>query len=155
MKSTPECFELHCIIDRETHDLIEYARSLSHRRQDIPQVLKHALELAVAQLEKEKFGASSSPRVTHATSRRASPRYIPAAVKLAVWKRDEGHCTFVGTNGERCGSQHRLEYDHILPVARGGQSTADNLRLRCRPHNQLEAELVYGTDFMRQKRKPA
>jgi hypothetical protein len=46
-----------------------------------------------------------------------------------------------------------LEFDHILPVARGGESTADNLRLRCRAHNQYEAERTFGAEFMRQKRE--
>src|SRR5437660_428157 len=51
VKSMPERFELHCIIDQETHDLIERARSLSHRRQEIPEILKHALQHSVPQLE--------------------------------------------------------------------------------------------------------
>ena len=45
-----------------------------------------------------------------------------------------------------------LEYDHVRPIARGGRSTTDNLRLRCRAHNQLEAEQLYGEAFMQQKR---
>ncbi len=46
-----------------------------------------------------------------------------------------------------------LEFDHIVPVARGGESTEDNLRLRCRAHNQLEAERTFGAGFMRRKRE--
>jgi hypothetical protein len=31
----------------------------------------------------------------------------------------------------------------------------ENIRLRCRAHNQYEAERVFGRDFMRQKRQEA
>jgi Holliday junction resolvasome RuvABC DNA-binding subunit len=48
-----------------------------------------------------------------------------------------------------------LEFDHVNPVARGGEATADNLRLRCRGHNQHAAERAFGTEFMRRKREEA
>ena len=66
--------------------------------------------------------------------------------------RDRGRCTFVGDGGKRCDSRERLEYDHVHPVARGGRTTVENLRLRCRAHDQFEAERVYGAGFMREKR---
>jgi len=74
-------------------------------------------------------------------------------VKSEVWKRDGGQCTFVGDSGHRCPSRSALEFDHIEPVARGGQSTVQNLRLRCRAHNQYEAERTFGIEFMRNKRE--
>jgi hypothetical protein len=38
-------------------------------------------------------------------------------------------------------------------VARGGLATVDNLRLRCRAHNQYEAERTFGSGFLRDKRE--
>jgi hypothetical protein len=70
-----------------------------------------------------------------------------------VWERDEGRCTFVGAGGHRCAARRFLEYDHIAPVARGGKTIADNLRLRCRAHNQYEAERTFGAGHMTQKRQ--
>jgi hypothetical protein len=61
----------------------------------------------------------------------------------------------VGETGHRCPARTKLEYDHIEPVACGGASSLDNLRLRCRAHNQLEAERAFGTEFMRHKRDAA
>ena len=58
-------------------------------------------------------------------------------MKRAVWERDGGRCTFVSESGHRCESRTRLEYDHVEPVAQGGQATVKDLRLRCRAHNQL------------------
>ena len=73
------------------------------------------------------------------------PRYIAAAVRDEVYSRDEGRCAFVGSNGRRCGSTQAVQMDHIVPVARGGRGTPDNLRLLCAYHNRLEAERLMGT----------
>jgi hypothetical protein len=72
-----------------------------------------------------------------------------------VWERDEGQCTFVGDTGKRCPEASRLEYDHKQPVAKGGDSSVENVRLRCRAHNQLEAERAFGKPFMEHKRAQA
>jgi 5-methylcytosine-specific restriction endonuclease McrA len=76
-------------------------------------------------------------------------------VKRAVWERDQGRCTFVGSGGHRCGARKLLEFDHVDPVARGGQATVERMRLRCRVHNQYEAERTFGAAFMKGKRAAA
>jgi hypothetical protein len=63
---------------------------------------------------------------------RAAPprrRPIPERVRHEVWRRDRGACV-------DCGSRARLEFDHIVPVSRGGSSTARNVELRCEPCNR-------------------
>ena len=75
--------------------------------------------------------------------------------KRAVCARDGGRCTFVSEAGERCPAVKLLQFDHIDEVARGGQATTDRMRLRCRAHNQYEAERTYGTEFMQHKREEA
>jgi 5-methylcytosine-specific restriction endonuclease McrA len=77
---------------------------------------------------------------------------VPARVRRAVWKRDGGRCTFVADSGRRCAARRDLEFDHIDPYARDGDASIANIRLRCRAHNQYEAERTYGTEFMRHKR---
>jgi len=42
-------------------------------------------------------------------------RYVPAAVRDQVWRRDGGQCTFVGVTGHRCPSKYRLELHHVVP----------------------------------------
>lgn len=71
-------------------------------------------------------------------------RHIAAAIRDKVFLRDGGRCTYKGPNGRRCASRQALQVDHITPVARGGESTADNLRLLCAHHNRLEAERLMG-----------
>ncbi len=133
---------------------------------DIAGVIDLALDALVQQLEKRKFAATSKPRVKReaeasptATDESTEPapfrRYIPRAVRRAVWIRDGGQCTHVSPDGRRCEERADLEYDHVEPVARGGTSTVDGLQLRCRPHNQYAAERVFGIEFMKRKREEA
>ena len=41
------------------------------------------------------------------------------------------------------------------PVARGGESPPESLRLRCRAHNQHAADCAFGAGFMQRKREAA
>ncbi|UCH84259.1 MAG: HNH endonuclease, partial [Candidatus Latescibacterota bacterium] len=72
-------------------------------------------------------------------------RRVPAKTRDAIHERDNGRCTYIGTNGKRCRSTHRLHVDHIVPFARGGTNAKSNLRLLCAKHNNLEANRVYGS----------
>lgn len=53
---------------------------------------------------------------------------IPDAVRLFVWQRDQGKCV-------KCGSGEHLEYDHIIPISRGGSTTERNVQLLCEACN--------------------
>lgn len=73
-----------------------------------------------------------------------NPRFIPVALKRAVWRRDKSQCSYISSDGRRCLSKYGLEIDHQVPVAQGGKATYDNLRLLCRAHNQYEALIKLG-----------
>jgi hypothetical protein len=60
---------------------------------------------------------------------------IPESVRHEVWRRDQGRCV-------DCGSRERLEYDHIIPVSRGGSNTARNIELRCESCNRRKAASI-------------
>jgi hypothetical protein len=47
-------------------------------------------------------------------------------------------------DGRRCSARRCLELDHVDPWAAGGESTIENLRLRCRAHNQRYARQYFG-----------
>jgi hypothetical protein len=79
-------------------------------------------------------------------------RYIPRAVRCAVWERDGERCTYVDAMGRRCREMGALELDHVQPHARGGTASVENLRLRCRAHNALTAEQEFGRDFVKRQR---
>jgi hypothetical protein len=82
-----------------------------------------------------------------------STRHGPATVRDAVFARDKGRCTFVGSTGKRCGATHHLQIDHIVPYAKGGPKTLGNLRLLCERHNKQEAERVLGANSVRRIRR--
>lgn len=78
--------------------------------------------------------------------------HIPRALYRIVFKRDGGCCSYVMKNGQRCNSRRHCELDHIVPVARGGKTEAENLRLVCRMHNQRLADEAFGEEFMKKFR---
>jgi hypothetical protein len=88
--------------------------------------------------------AGESESGDHPVSERAASRHISAHVRREVWLRDGGRCQFRLANGELCGSTHRLQFDHVRPVALGGESTVGNIRLTCAPHNLLAARRIFG-----------
>ncbi len=149
---TAERFAVQVTIDRATHDKLRHAQALLGHTVpsgDVAQVLDRALDALIVQLEKRKLGATARPREPRPT---LGKRTIPAHVRRAVWKRDDGRCTFVGDDGHRCATRTFLEFDHVVPVARGGAATAGQIRLLCRTHNQHEAERLFGKHFMEGKR---
>jgi 5-methylcytosine-specific restriction endonuclease McrA len=75
-------------------------------------------------------------------------RHVPAALRRAVFERDEGRCTFQSDSGEHCRETAHLELHHLVPFARGGEHRLDNLTLRCRAHNALAAEQDFGRAFV-------
>ena len=153
----PGRFGVQFTIGQAAHDKLRYAQALASHAVPggaLADLFERALDAYIARLEKQKFAATSRPRPASQRPS-ANPRHVPAAVVREVCRRDEGRCTFVSENGTRCESQELLELDHVTPVARGGQSIAANVRLRCHTHNQYEAERGFGAGFMERKREEA
>ncbi len=58
---------------------------------------------------------------------------IPKVVQREVWQRDQGRCV-------ECGSRENLEFDHIIPVSRGGATTTRNVQLLCESCNRRKSD---------------
>ena len=151
-----ETYSIRFATSAETKKLLDRAKDLlGHGKQaDVGQILEMGLMALVENLEKKKFAKTDRPRKSK-TKKEPAPgdRYIEAWVRRAVAQKDGHRCTYVSKNGRRCPCTFGLEYDHIIPVALGGKSTVDNLRLRCRAHNVYAAEQVFGRDEMDRHRK--
>lgn len=60
---------------------------------------------------------------------------ISQAVKDMVWNRDGGRCVL-------CGSNQKLEFDHIIPFAKGGSNTYRNIQLLCEGCNRSKSAKI-------------
>ena len=60
---------------------------------------------------------------------------IPQNVKDKVWNRDLGECV-------QCGSNEKLEFDHIIPIKKGGASSYRNIQLLCEPCNRKKSSNI-------------
>ena len=148
----PERFTLQVSIAGAVYDkLLRAQELLGHALPsgDVERVIERALESLIERLEKRKFGSADGQRKAQTGGAR---RAIPSQIRARVYKRDGGRCAHLYEDGRRCESTARLEFDHIVPLARGGRTTVENLRLLCRAHNQAEAERVFGRDFIEGKR---
>ena len=53
---------------------------------------------------------------------------ITEVIRAEVWRRDNGRCV-------QCRSREKLQFDHIIPVSKGGATTVANLQLLCQSCN--------------------
>lgn len=141
--AAPEQYRIQITVSKATHDKLRRAQDLL--RHSIPNgdpaaIVDRALALLLENLEKRKLAATERPRQASDVPPRG--RHIAASVRREVWKRDEGQCAFVGTQG-RCEERGFLEFHHVEPFAAGGAATIENIELRCRAHNGYEADLFF------------
>jgi HNH endonuclease len=124
---------------------LEQCRDLmrhSNPSADLAPIVERALDLLLGELKRERFGQARRPR---ALSKAKPPGAgIDRATKRATVARDGLRCSWVSDEGQRCPARAWLEFDHRQPRAKGGTSDAGNIRLLCRSHNRLAAELDYG-----------
>ncbi len=65
----------------------------------------------------------------------ASRQRIPEEVRAFAWQRDEGQCV-------RCGAEEDLQYDHVIPVAKGGGNAPDNVQVLCGDCNRAKSDSI-------------
>jgi len=154
--TSPERYRVQFTIGKDSHDKLRRVQALLRR--EIPDgdpaaIFDRALSLLLEKVEKAKVGAAAKPRAPRpirpgtdwqVRTPILAPRDIPRDVQRAAWRSDGGRCGFVAPDGHRCTERGFLEFHHIRPYALGGLATVENISLRCRRHNQYEAERVFG-----------
>lgn len=90
-----------------------------------------AQDVAALVLAKESKDLREVQRAKAYLARGSEPRRMPIPPKVSheVLTRDGGRCVI-------CGEQKDLQFDHIIPVAMGGATTAENLQVLCAPCNR-------------------
>jgi 5-methylcytosine-specific restriction endonuclease McrA len=158
---SPRRYKIEITVDQDTHDKLRMLEDLlSHQlaHTDPAVIVSQALDLLLTETLKKKAAITDRAhrkRDSNGSQPKATrTRAIPAAVRRGVWRRDGGRCAFITDGGNRCSGTRALEYHHLIPYGKGGGHEADNIALRCRAHNQHQADLDFGREFMDRKRKP-
>ncbi len=140
---SPERFALQLTISGATRDKL--LRAQAHLRHRVPsgelsEVFDRVLDAYLDQVERKRFGKVKRPRAAKPGRAR---RCIPNEVRRQAVARDGFRCSFVSEDGRRCEETGFLEFDHVVPVALGGEPKG-GVRILCRAHNQHEAERILG-----------
>ncbi len=98
---------------------------------DLNVMVRAEHERAAQKIESAKRYVEAAGR----TSSRTGREPIPREVQILVWQRDQGKCV-------RCGSNANLEFDHIIPLSRGGANSARNIQLLCQTCNRSKGARI-------------
>jgi hypothetical protein len=178
---SPRRYKIEITIDEETHDKLRSLQDLLGRStvgRDPAAIISRAIDGLLVETLKRKAATTDRPRpaspdgggssknqqprtrsIPTSSASDSSPktpqpraRSIPAALRRAVWQRDCGRCRYVDGRGSRCNATSSVEFHHKYPFAKGGCHDTDNVELRCAAHNQYQADLDFGRDFMDARR---
>ena len=148
---SPERYRVQFTIGVETQERLRRLQNLMRHtvpNGDIAEIFDRALTLLLREVERQKLAQVDQPR--RAGLAKTGGRCVRAAVRREVWERDRGQCAFVGAKG-RCEERGFLEFHHVIPFAQGGETTTENLELRCRAHNAYEAREYFGSSLLRER----
>jgi 5-methylcytosine-specific restriction endonuclease McrA len=149
-----ERYRVEFTASAELREKLELCRDLmSHANpsRDLGVVVERAVELLLADLERKRLARTkrTAPGRTFESSKSAR---IANATRRRVFERDGLRCTYVSPEGQLCGARAFLELDHVEPRALGGANHSENLRVRCRAHNQHWAEQVFGRELVERRK---
>jgi hypothetical protein len=60
---------------------------------------------------------------------------IPSELRTFVWQRDAGRCV-------QCNAGEDLQFDHVIPVSKGGGNADNNLQILCGPCNRQKSDKI-------------
>jgi hypothetical protein len=151
----PDRYQIRFTASAGTRDKLMEAQDLLRHavpNGDMAEIIDRALTLLLRELKRKKFAATEGPR----RSRGPAPgsRTIAAGVQREVATRDDERCAYVSPDGRRCNARAYAQFHHVDPYAIGGEATVERTELRCRAHNEYEAELFYGRPWRERATRP-
>lgn len=124
---------------------------LSHQNPNwtFAELIEHLADSELKRKDPEMKMPSPGEAKRNSSVRRSDSRYVPTALKTEIWKRAGGKCEKVDpATDRRCESRFRLQIDHRIPLALGGRTVPENLRLLCRNCNIHAAFEALGPEVM-------
>jgi hypothetical protein len=152
---SPDRYQIRFTASASTRDKLVEAQDLLRHvvpNGDAAEIIDRALTLLLKELKRRRFAAADRPR----RSRGPAPgsRTIAARVRRDVATRDDERCAYVSEHGRRCNTRAFVQFHHVDPYGMGGEATVERTELRCRAHNEYEAELFYGRPWRERSTRP-
>ncbi len=144
--------QLECGITKGTHEKLERVKALlaAKGQFSLDNVLSEVLDDYLTRhdpVRKAERALAKSPKTKKLcalrvqTSSKRAP--LPARTKHQVHARDQGRCTHINANGERCANDRWIELHHVRPVSIGGSNEVKNLTTLCGFHHDLVHQLSF------------
>jgi 5-methylcytosine-specific restriction endonuclease McrA len=145
-----ESVHLSLTISKDTYDLLLRAQTLEAQRSSGSPSLEVTMATVLKfysernnPVKKAERAQSRKSHSVHAEKTKSGRVPLRAHEKHAVLARDQGRCTHVGPDGQRCTSERWLHLHHIQPVANGGANAPVNLTTLCSFHHDLVHQMVF------------
>lgn len=118
-------------------------KMIEDENENIKNKFKEKIKQEILRKEKEKIWASEAYQElidigeinSNEFSGKNTRESIPTDVKIAVWHRDKECCV-------KCNSKSNLEFDHIIPVSKGGANSINNIQILCRTCNRKKSNKI-------------
>ena len=160
-----EVFNFRFSADRNFRDKFERLAEvvgIENAQKHMAEILEKAIDIALEKKDPKKKlerrrkrrKAVSAPSRSERDDKKDEPaksRYVASEVSERVHERGGYQCVYCGPDGTRCTARAGLHIDHKSPFAIYRSNDERFLQLLCAAHNGLEAERVYGPNFIRRK----
>ena len=116
-------------LDSDVKNTVEFA-SLFYKMED--ELISQGYNKAEAErMTRDHFNSL----ISESKEAARTERYVSKQVREIVWDRDQGRCT-------ECGSNEKLEFDHIIPYSKGGSNSEKNIQLLCQECNRKKSDNI-------------
>ncbi len=144
--------QLECGITKNTHEKLERVKALlaAKGQFSLDNILSKILDDYLSRhdpVRTAERALAKEPKTKKLCARRVQPGSkrapLPARTKHQVHARDQGRCTHLNANGDRCANDRWIELHHVQPVSKGGGNEVGNLATLCGFHHDLVHQLSF------------
>jgi len=146
--ATAELVELKLFVTNETLEALNQLKDIYSNKLKDPSLSKVVELLSTEALKAKTERNAPAARLQNFKD---DSKSVTPKKRDFILNRDDHRCQFTNKKtGEMCGSQYRLNIDHIHPKSLGGSNEVSNLRVLCAAHNTFMAMEILGRETMTQ-----